>query len=161
MRASDCLHKQLFSCSTDAFAKLWEATICFVVYRMSFCLAVCNSDPIRRSFYVIWRLKLFRKSIQKIHDALKSGRNNQHVTWRPIHIFKSYLPKFFPELEMFQSKVVEKIKTHIFCSIHFFFENRTVCEIMWGKVGQTAEDSKIRRMRFACRIPKATNTHNM
>ena len=31
---------------------------------------------------------------------------------------------------MFQTKVVEKIKTHILCSVTFFFENRAVYEIM-------------------------------
>jgi hypothetical protein len=34
---------------------------------------------------------------------------------------------------MFQTKVVEKIKTHILCSVTFFFENRAVYEIMWEK----------------------------
>jgi len=32
---------------------------------------------------------------------------------------------------MFQTKVVDKIKTHILCSITFFSENSTVHEIMW------------------------------
>jgi len=31
---------------------------------------------------------------------------------------------------MFQTKIVEKIKTHILCSIKFF-ENRAIYEIMW------------------------------
>ena len=35
--------------------------------------------------------------------------------------FLSYLAHFFLEWEMFQSKVVEKIKTHILCSVTFFF----------------------------------------
>jgi hypothetical protein len=34
---------------------------------------------------------------------------------------------------MFQTKVVEKIKTHILCSIFFFFQNRDIYEIMWEK----------------------------
>ena len=37
-----------------------------------------------------------------------------------IH-FLSYLAHFFLEREMFRTKVVEKIKTHISCSITFFF----------------------------------------
>ena len=37
-----------------------------------------------------------------------------------IH-FWSHLAQFFLEWEMFQTKVVEKIKTHILCSIIFFF----------------------------------------
>ena len=36
---------------------------------------------------------------------------------------------------MFQTKVVEKIKTHILCSVTFlFFENRAVYEIMWKNI---------------------------
>jgi len=35
---------------------------------------------------------------------------------------------------MFQTKVVEGIKTHILCSITFFFENRAIYEIMWKKI---------------------------
>jgi hypothetical protein len=31
-----------------------------------------------------------------------------------------YIAKFFLEWEIFQTKVVEKIKTHILCSITFF-----------------------------------------
>jgi len=43
----------------------------------------------------------------------------------------SYLAHFYVEWEMFQIKVVEKIETHILCSVFFFFENRAVYEIMW------------------------------
>jgi len=31
---------------------------------------------------------------------------------------------------MFQTKVVENIRTHVLCSANFFFENRAVCENM-------------------------------
>jgi hypothetical protein len=63
---------------------------------------------------------------------------------------------------MFQTKVVQKIKTHILCSVTFFyFENHAVYEIMWGQ----ATDDKWRK-RIACWILKATkhtlrmrNTH--
>ena len=43
---------------------------------------------------------------------------------------------------MLQTKVVEKIKTHILCSITFS-ENRAVYEIMWekcGRAGQATDD---------------------
>jgi hypothetical protein len=45
---------------------------------------------------------------------------------------------------MFQTKVVEKIKTHTLCPITFFFGNRAVFEIMWtkyGTVGQVTDDN--------------------
>jgi len=66
---------------------------------------------------------------------------------------------------MFQTKVLEKIKTRILCSITFFCccENRAVYEIMWNTGGarQATDDNKIQRMRIACWIPKATYTHSM
>ena len=37
-----------------------------------------------------------------------------------IH-FLSYLAQFFSEYEMSQTKLAEKIKMHILCSITFFF----------------------------------------
>jgi len=61
---------------------------------------------------------------------------------------------------MSQTKVVEKIKKHILYSLNFFFENRAVCEIMWKNiVEQGRPQMTIWRMRIACWIPKATNTH--
>jgi len=62
---------------------------------------------------------------------------------------------------MFQTKVVEKIKTHILCSITFF-ENRVVYEIMWkNNVQPDRPQMTIWRMRISCWIPKATHTHHM
>jgi len=48
-----------------------------------------------------------------------------------IHLL-SYLPQFFLEWKMFQTKVVEKIKKHILCSMFLF--NRAVYEIMWKNI---------------------------
>ena len=41
-------------------------------------------------------------------------------------LFLSYLTQFFLEWEMFQTKVIAKISTHILCSVTFFFENRAI-----------------------------------
>jgi hypothetical protein len=57
-----------------------------------------------------------------------------------IH-FLSYLAQFFLEWEMFQTKVVEKIKTHILCSVTFF---RKSCRL-WDNVGKY------------CRVGRATD----
>jgi len=46
-----------------------------------------------------------------------STKTNKH--------FWSYIPHFFLEQEMFQAKIVEKIKTHILCSVTFL-ENLAV-----------------------------------
>jgi hypothetical protein len=61
---------------------------------------------------------------------------------------------------MSQTKAVEKIKTH-FMSNTGIAKNCAVYEIMWKNMvdPDRPDDRIIRRMRFACRITKATNTH--
>ena len=77
-----------------------------------------------------------------------------------IH-FLSYLAHNFLEWEMFQTKVVEKIKTHILCSITFFFPIRLWDNVVtFSRVGLATGGSIIRLMRISYWIPKATNTHS-
>ena len=59
---------------------------------------------------------------------------------------------------MFQTKVVEKIKTHTMCSVTFS-ENRAFYEKTWkNTVERGRPQITIWRMRIASWIPKATNT---
>jgi len=63
---------------------------------------------------------------------------------------------------MFRTKVTEKMKKDILCSITSFSEFRAVYVILWkeyDKATQAAVDSTTWRMRVACCITKATNTH--
>ena len=58
---------------------------------------------------------------------------------------------------MFQTKVIEEIKTYISCSVTFF-KNRSVYEIMWrNNVEPGRLQVTIGRMRIACCVRKATN----
>jgi len=58
---------------------------------------------------------------------------------------------------MFQTKVVDKIITHILCSPTTFLENRAVYEIMWENISEPDRPKMtIWRMRIACWITKAT-----
>jgi len=63
---------------------------------------------------------------------------------------------------MFQTKVVGKLEAHILCSVTFFFsENRVVYEVMWENIAEPARPQTTTwRMRIACWISKATNTHS-
>jgi len=62
---------------------------------------------------------------------------------------------------MFQTEVVQKIKTHILCSVTFFSETRSVYQIMWkNAVERGRARMTIWGMRIGCWIPKATNTHS-
>jgi len=63
---------------------------------------------------------------------------------------------------MLKTKDVQKIETHILSSIIFFFENRAVYYLMWENIVQLDwPQMTIWRMRIACRIPKATDTHSV
>ena len=60
---------------------------------------------------------------------------------------------------MFWAKVVEKIKTHILCSVAF--ESRDVYEIMWKNIVEpNSSQMTMWHMCIVCWIPKATNTHS-
>jgi hypothetical protein len=69
-----------------------------------------------------------------------------------VHLW--YLAKLFLEWEMFQTHVVEKIKTHILCWIIF---SRKSCRFWdnvakYGRGRRATDDNIIQRMPFACRI---------
>jgi len=57
---------------------------------------------------------------------------------------------------MFKTKVVEKIKTYVLCSVTFS-EDRAVYETMWQSM---VEPDRPRRMRSERWISKATDTHS-
>ena len=59
--------------------------------------------------------------------------------------FLSYLAHLFLELEIFQTNVVEKIKTHILCSVTFL-ESRAVYEKMWKNIVERLRPQMICRM---------------
>jgi hypothetical protein len=68
-----------------------------------------------------------------------------------------YLAEFFLEWEMFQTKVVETKHTFYVQQL-FFSDSLAEYEIMckkYDRAGQTADDIKVGRMRFACLIFKA------
>jgi len=74
--------------------------------------------------------------------------------------FLSYLTQVFSEWEMFEIKFVVKIKTHILCSVIVFRKSWS----FWDNVEKyriaSRPEMTIRRMRIACWIPKATDTHS-
>ena len=62
---------------------------------------------------------------------------------------------------MYQIKVVEKIQTHFMFNIFFPPKKGTFCEIMWKNMVEPERPQVTTfRMRIACWIPKATNTHS-
>ena len=58
-------------------------------------------------------------------------------------------------------RIVEQIKTHILWLVTFFSRKSYIYEVMRNNVVQPDRSQIIiRRMRIACWIPKATNTHS-
>jgi len=68
------------------FAKLRKATISIVVsVRLSVRMEQLGSHW--TDFHEIWYLRIFRKSVTKIHLSLQSDKNNGFFTQKPIYIF--------------------------------------------------------------------------
>jgi hypothetical protein len=100
---------------------------------------------------------IFRKSVKKIKVSLKSDKNKGHFTWRK-NTLSSYLAHFFLEREIFQTKVVEKIKTYILCSVPFI--RKSCC--VWDNVEKYYRAGQVTWQYGACALHagiKATNTH--
>ena len=122
---------------SGAFAKLRKATVCefvrpFVhVHQFGFHLA---------DFHEILYLRIFRKSLETIQVLLKSDKDNGYFKWRPVAVNLWYfVAELLLKWEMFWAKVVDKIKTHILCSVTFFPKivpfMRERGKIWWGQRG--------------------------
>ena len=76
----------------------------------------------------------------KIQFSLKSDKNNGHF------YVKTKLAQFLLEWEIFETKVLGKLKPHFKLNNFFYFENSTFCEILWGGgkyciAGQATDDN--------------------
>ena len=148
-----------------AFAKLEKRLL------TSSCLSVRpsawnNSAPIGR---ILWNLifKYFVK-ICRENSSLDIYRHT-HTHLRRIsstlyedeHTVMTISVQLFLEWGMFQTKIVQKIRTLIYVQL-FSPESRGVFEIMrkkYGRARQVTNDNKTRCTRFVFWITKATDTH--
>jgi hypothetical protein len=131
------------------FAKLRKTTISFV---MSVRLYVRPHGTTRLPLDGFsWNLILGAFSKVCWENSRIAGTTIAH-SWK-------YLAHFFLEREMFHTKAVEKIETHIFYSVFFFLKS---CHL-WGNwkniVQRDRPQMEIWRMCIACWLPKATNAH--
>ena len=113
-------------------------------------------------FHEIWYFSIFfSKSVVKIQVSLKSDKNNGYFTWRPMYIF-DHISLTSSWNEMFQTKVVEKIKTHILCSVTFFWKSCRLWDNVeiYCRTRQGTDDNIIRHMRLGCWKTRASYTHS-
>ena len=59
--------------------------------------------------------------------------------------------------EMFKTKAIVKIKTHILCSVTFFPESLTVCEIMWKNTVEPERPQVTIRAHALCLLDNVQN----
>ena len=125
-----------------AFEILWKTRISCVMS----CLCPSVRPPARMEqrgshstdFHEIWYLIIFAKFSRNFKFALSSDKNDGHFTWRPLYIYDTASLSSFLWWCMFQTEVVEKIKTYIMFYIYIYVyispENHAVYEIMWKKM---------------------------
>jgi hypothetical protein len=120
-------------------------------------------SPIGRIFmkFDFHFLKIFRENSYLI----KIPQEKWVLPMNTKCIFMEVFHLIFLRMRNFSYKSCrENQNTHFGCSnfFFFFFENRAVYEIMWGKycrAGQATNSSRISYIRFPCYIPKPMGTH--
>ena len=125
----------------DAFSKLRKATIGVV---MSVCLSAWNnSAPTGRIFMKFDTWVFFESRSRKFKFHENQTRISGALHMKPYIHYWQYLAQFFVEWEMFQTKAVDEIKTHILCSVTVFRKSF----LLWDNVGKvpwsrtTADDN--------------------
>ena len=74
--------------------------------------------------------------------------------------FWAYLAQFFLEKKLFQAKVVKRSKHTFYAQYRIFWKPYRLCDKVEIIVEQGRPHLTIRRMRIACWIAKARNTHS-
>jgi hypothetical protein len=101
-----------------------------------------------------------KKKSRKWKISLVSDKSNGYFTLRYKYIYEKSHTHFFLEWEMFQAKVVQKIKTNILYSIPLS-KNHPIYDRMWENTVWTEWPRMIIQcVRFACWISKATDAYS-
>jgi hypothetical protein len=130
---------------------------------MSVCLSVClsvwnKSDPTGEILMILSIWAFFLKNLSR---NFKFYSNPNRITVLFMKTFRhlwQYLAELSLQWEMFRTKIVYKMKTHILCSITFFSENRAVYEIMSKNMVEPERPQMTIWRRVAYWISKATRT---
>jgi hypothetical protein len=96
-------------------------------------------------------------SVEKIQVSLKSDKNNGYFTWRRTYICDSILLILLRMRNASDKSCREK--KHTLSSITFFLKIVPFME-KYGRAREVTDDNIKRRMRAACWITKATDTHS-
>jgi len=134
---------------------------------MFVCLSVRPSVRMERlgshwpDFHDISYLSFFSKICWENRVSLKSDKNNEHFTWRPIY-FLITSGSVLLKMRNVSDKICRKKSKQILCAITFLFlENRVFYEITWKSILEPGRPQMTTWcMRIACWVPQATTAHS-
>jgi hypothetical protein len=108
-------------------------------------------------FYNIWHLSIFLQNVEKIQVSLISDKDSRYLLDQQyaFMISRSVLPRIRNISDNFVDK---NQNTHFL--FNNFFRDPAVYEVWKNTVQPDRPHMTIWRMRVACWIPKATNTHS-
>jgi hypothetical protein len=117
--SSHLVHRKQYAADRflGAFAKLQKVMVGLV---MSFHLCTWNISAPNGWIFMTFDVWVFSKILQENTHLIKIWQEYWVFNMKNNVRLLSYLSQFFLEWEMFQRKVVEKIKTHILCSVFLF-----------------------------------------
>ena len=116
-------------------------------------MGLCEIFDLKKNIWVCF------KNLKRTKVSLKSDKNDGYFYMKIYVYLWQYLTEFFSEWEMFQTKVIQKIKIQTLSSWRFLQKNCTVCEVMWKSVIQLERPQiTIWSMCIACWIAKVTDT---
>ena len=111
-------------------------------------------------FNDVWYLNIFENSVEESRLQLKSDKNNEYFTWKPICTFNRISLVSSCSQKCSRQTLYRNQNTRSVIR-NFFFENRSVYEIMWQNfVEPDRPQMTIWCKRISCCVIKATNTHS-
>ena len=132
-------------------------------FAMSVCLSAWNNSTPTGWLFMNKHLRIFLKSVDKIQFRLKSDKKNDNVTWGPKYIYDNIsLSVLLRKRKVSNKSCRENQNTDFGFSNFFSGKSYRLCENSekWCRVRQATDDDIVRRMRIACWIIKATDTHS-
>jgi len=103
-----------------------------------------------------------KKSVEEIQVSLCYDENNGYFTWRCMYIYDNISLISSQIKKCFGQKLQWKSKHTFYCQYSFPLKSCPLWNDMekYGMARQATDDNVTRRVRFACWITTATDTHS-
>ena len=88
---------------------------------MSVCTSFWNSSATSGQIFMKFDIWVFFEHLsRKFKVSLKSDKSNGQFVWRPMYIYDNISQNSSQKYKCFSRNILEKVKTHILCSVIFF-----------------------------------------